>query len=554
MSQFTPHFTYRNVALALLVSTVLNGCATKGFRDADEQAERDIRTAEQLHGLSRKQPSSPSLVWVDEPWVNPRPIRVSARAQQVKLPPCSLTLIIDGSLSLYEVGQRITRSCGFPVVITPDVMSALSGSVSQGGTGATRAIQGALPRPDEGGRPALGSIGGVTSTQSFSPNIGAGLITDISWEGEPLGGALDQITSRLGLNWKFENNQVVLYYLDTRTFRLKILNAETAMNSNLTGTSSSTAGGDNSSVSGSQNSGQSTSVKLESNVHNDIAKSVKSMISPSGTWHLSSSTGELVVTDVPQVLDRVDTYIDNLNVRMNKMVKLMVSVYSVQRKSASQTSLDLSVVASRLDRVGATLTGTPTAATAISSAGFNVLNGKFAGTKALFQALETQGNVSVVMEHEATTTNLVPTPFQIAGQMVYLRNQKTTVSENYATTDMEPGSITTGTQMTLLPDIRDEGDIQLRFHFSHSDPAQLRRESSEDGRTKMEMPYTTVRSLSEQFNLKPDQTLIVSGYNSRNLTTSREGAFDPDVTVAGGGKSSESDDVTLIIAVTPVLM
>ncbi len=554
MSQFTPHFTYRNVALALLVSTVLNGCATKGFRDADEQAERDIRTAEQLHGLSRKQPSSPSLVWVDELWVNPRPIRVSARAQQVKLPPCSLTLIIDGSLSLYEVGQRITRSCGFPVVITPDVMSALSGSVSQGGTGATRAIQGALPRPDEGGRPALGSIGGVTSTQSFSPNIGAGLITDISWEGEPLGGALDQITSRLGLNWKFENNQVVLYYLDTRTFRLKILNAETAMNSNLTGTSSSTAGGDNSSVSGSQNSGQSTSVKLESNVHNDIAKSVKSMISPSGTWHLSSSTGELVVTDVPQVLDRVDTYIDNLNVRMNKMVKLMVSVYSVQRKSASQTSLDLSVVASRLDRVGATLTGTPTAATAISSAGFNVLNGKFAGTKALFQALETQGNVSVVMEHEATTTNLVPTPFQIAGQMVYLRNQKTTVSENYATTDMEPGSITTGTQMTLLPDIRDEGDIQLRFHFSHSDPAQLRRESSEDGRTKMEMPYTTVRSLSEQFNLKPDQTLIVSGYNSRNLTTSREGAFDPDVTVAGGGKSSESDDVTLIIAVTPVLM
>ncbi|MBI0566169.1 PilN family type IVB pilus formation outer membrane protein, partial [Pectobacterium parmentieri] len=74
----------------------------------------------------------------------------------------------------------------------------------------------------------------------------------------PLGGALDQITSRTGLNWKFENNQVVLYYLDTRTYRLKVLNAETSMNSNLTGTSSSTAGGDNSSVSGSQNSGQST--------------------------------------------------------------------------------------------------------------------------------------------------------------------------------------------------------------------------------------------------------------------------------------------------------
>ncbi|WP_409161612.1 PilN family type IVB pilus formation outer membrane protein [Pectobacterium sp. B2J-2] len=553
MSQLNPHLIYRNVALALFISAALNGCATKGFSHADAQAERDIRTAEQLHGLSRTQPASPSLVWVDEPWIDTRPIRVSARAQQVKLPPCSPTLIIDGSLSLYEIGQRITRSCGFPVVITPDAMSVLSGgSVSQGGT--TRAMQGALPRPEENGRPALASIGGSTSIQSVSPTFGVGSVTDLSWEGGPLGGLLDQITSRLGLNWKFENNQVVLYYLDTRTFRLKVLNAETSMNSNLTGTSSSTAGGDNSSVSGSQNSGQSTSVKLESKIHNDIAESIKAMISPSGTWHLSGSTGELVVTDVPQVLDRVERYIDNLNVRMNRMVKLMVSVYSVQRKDASQTALDWSVVANRLDRFGMTLTGSPTATTPVSSLGINVLNGKFAGTTALLRALETQGKVSVVMAHEATTTNLVPAPFQIAGQMVYLRTQKTTVSENYATTDMEPGSITTGTQMTLLPDIRDEGDIQLQFNFSHSDPAQLRKESSEDGNTKMEMPYTTVRSLSERVNLKPGQTLIVSGYNARNLTSSREGAFHPDVTIAGGGKSSESDDVTLIIAVTPVLM
>ncbi|HCQ8422351.1 TPA: PilN family type IVB pilus formation outer membrane protein [Klebsiella oxytoca] len=535
---------FRISVTAVMIAATLSGCATREFSRADEQADRDISNARLLHERSRAQPTTPSLVWLDEMWVNPRPLRVSPRAQTSTLPACSVTLAIDGSITLNEAGQRITRSCGLPVVITPDVPGALS---SAGGS--TQLMQGMLPRPDEGGRPALAGLGSQTTTPVVSSG---GTLSGIDWQG-PLGGLLDQIASRLGISWRYDDGRVVFHYLDTRTFRLKVLNAETAMNASLTGTTNTTSGDDNS-TGGSQESGQSTTVKLESNIHNDIAASVKAMVSPAGNWHLSGSTGELIVTDVPQVLDRIARYIDNLNTRMNRMVRLKISAYSVRRSDTSQTALDWNAVISRLDRFGASLAGAATTSEQIASAQINVLNGKFAGTTALLRALESQGKTSMTLYHEAVTTNLVPAPVQVATTMVYLRKQETTVSDSYATTTLEPGSITTGTQMTLLPDIRDEGDIQLQFNFSHSDPAQLRKEGTDDGNTKLEMPFTSVRNLADRVNLRPGQTMTVTGYNARNLAVNREGTLSPDNTLLGGGKSSDQDNTVLVIAITPELM
>ncbi|HBM3184785.1 TPA: PilN family type IVB pilus formation outer membrane protein [Klebsiella oxytoca] len=536
---------FRISVTAVMIAATLSGCATREFSRADEQADRDISHARLLHERSRTQPTTPSLVWLDDMWVNPRPLRVSQRAQASTLPACSVTLAIDGIITLHEAGQRITRSCGLPVVITPDVPGASGIS----GGGRTQLMQGTLPRPDEGGRPALASLGSPVSSPVVSSG---GTLSGIDWQG-PLGGLLDQIASRLGISWRYDDGRVVFHYLDTRTFRLKVLNAETSMNASLTGTTSATAG-ENTNTGGSQDSGQSTTVKLESNIHNDIAASVKAMVSPAGNWHLSGSTGELIVTDVPQVLDRIARYIDNLNIRMNRMVRLKVSAYSVRRQDTSQTALDWNAVISRLDRFGASLVGAATASEQIASAQINVLNGRFAGTSALLRALESQGKTSMTLYHEAVTTNLVPAPVQVATPLVYLKKQDTTVSDSYATTTLEPGSITTGTQMTLLPDIRDEGDIQLQFNFSHSDPAQLRKIESDDGNTKMEMPMTSVRNLSERVNLRPGQTLIVTGYNARNLSVNREGTLVPDNTILGGGKSSDQDNTVLVIAITPELM
>lgn len=535
---------FRTSVIAILISSVMAGCSTQEFRRADQQVNRDFDTTRKLHERTRSQAPVPSLVWMDDLWVNPQPLRVSSRAQKSQLPPCSLTLIVDGTITLREAGQRITRSCGLPVIITPDVAGALRS------TGSTQQMSGELPLPDDGGRPSLAGIG----SQAMTPAVSSGgEISEIDWQG-PLGGLLDQIASRLGISWRYENGQIIFHYLDTRTFRLKVLNAETAISANLTGTSTSTAGDGDSSVGGSQDSGQTTSVKLESKIHNDIAASVKAIISSAGIWHLSGSTGELVVTDVPQVLDRLERYIDNLNVRMNRMVRLKVSVYSVKRADTSQTALDWTAIKATLDNFGFSLAGAATGATQITSAKINVLDGKFAGTSALLRALESQGKTSMTMYHEAVTTNLVPAPVQVATPLVYLKKQDTTVSDSYATTTLEPGSITTGTQMTLLPDIRDEGDIQLQFNFSHSDPAQLRKIESDDGNTRMEMPWTTVRSLTERVNLRPGQTLFVSGYNASNLAVNREGTLHPDNVLLSGGKSSNQDNTILVIAITPELL
>ncbi len=105
-----------------------------------------------------------------------------------------------------------------------------------------------------------------------------------------------------------------------------------------------------------------------------------------------------------------------------------------------------------------------------------------------------------------------------------------------SSTTMEPGTITTGFNMTMLPFIQDSGDIQLQFSFNLSDSPTIRSIASTDGTTAMEMPYTKLRSLSQRVNLRDGQTLVLTGFEQTNTSANKEGTFTRAISclVAGG--------------------
>lgn len=56
-------------------------------------------------------------------------------------------------------------------------------------------------------------------------------ISGIRWDGKPLPGLLDAVTSRLGLSWTFRDGAVQIHYLDTRVFRIYAIQSKTNMQS-----------------------------------------------------------------------------------------------------------------------------------------------------------------------------------------------------------------------------------------------------------------------------------------------------------------------------------
>lgn len=546
------------VIIVTALSVALAGCSEMDNMSRTIRADADIA---QQHLDSQKRHQDP-LVWTDKQWVNLKPIaQATSSPQKAGLPACNITVGSRDGLTLPEISGLITRICGVRVILSPEVMAAGHGV---GSAGVTRRTSGPLPVPDDSGRIPLDQLGVAGGGQQTA--LAPATLNGLRWQG-PLGGLLDNITARTGLSWRTDHGAVVFYLTETRTFQFAFLNTRVNSNASVSsgstssmGTSGGSGGGDNS-VSGDSSSSQKTTTLQDRDAYEDIRKTMETILTPEkGRYWLSESTGVLTVTDTPQVLETVSHYVDEQNREMNRQVQLSVKVLSVSNTRNEQFGIDWSLVYKSLQQVGATLNNAGGDIAGATSAGVSILDtatgsaARFSGSSLLIKALSEQGDISVVTAQDSTVTNLTPVPIQMADQTVYVAGSATTTTTDVgATTTLTPGMITTGFNMTLLPLIRQAGDVQLQVNFNLSDPPGIRSFTSKDGNSYIEMPYTKLRSLSQKVNLRAGQSLVLTGFSQDNTSVRKSGTFTPGNFLFGGGRKGEHGRSTLVIIITPLL-
>ncbi|EEB8091388.1 PilN family type IVB pilus formation outer membrane protein [Salmonella enterica] len=546
------------VIIVTALSVALAGCSEMDNMSQTIRADADIA---QQHLDSQKRHQDP-LVWTDKQWVNLKPIaQATSSPQKAGLPACNITVGSRDGLALSEISGLITRICGVRVILSPEVMAAGHGV---GSAGVTRRTSGPLPVPDDSGRIPLDQLGVAGGGQQTA--LAPATLNGLRWQG-PLGGLLDNITARTGLSWRTDHGAVVFYLTETRTFQFAFLNTRVNSNASVSsgstssmGTSGGSGGGDNS-VSGDSSSSQKTTTLQDRDAYEDIRKTMETILTPEkGRYWLSESTGVLTVTDTPQVLETVSHYVDEQNREMNRQVQLSVKVLSVSNTRNEQFGIDWGLVYKSLQQVGATLNNAGGDIAGATSAGVSILDtatgsaARFSGSSLLIKALSEQGDISVVTSQDSTVTNLTPVPIQMADQTVYVAGSATTTTTDVgATTTLTPGMITTGFNMTLLPLIRQAGDVQLQVNFNLSDPPTIRSFTSKDGNSYIEMPYTKLRSLSQKVNLRAGQSLVLTGFSQDNTSVRKSGTFTPGNFLFGGGRKGEHGRSTLVIIITPLL-
>ncbi|ASO57817.1 PilN family type IVB pilus formation outer membrane protein [Salmonella enterica] len=546
------------VIIVTALSVALAGCSEMDNMSRTIRADADIA---QQHLDSQKRHQDP-LVWTDKQWVNLKPIaQATSSPQKAGLPACNITVGSRDGLALSEISGLITRICGVRVILSPEVMAAGHGV---GSAGVTRRTSGPLPVPDDSGRIPLDQLGVAGGGQQTA--LAPATLNGLRWQG-PLGGLLDNITARTGLSWRTDHGAVVFYLTETRTFQFAFLNTRVNSNASVSsgstssmGTSGGSGGGDNS-VSGDSSSSQKTTTLQDRDAYEDIRKTMETILTPEkGRYWLSESTGVMTVTDTPQVLETVSHYVDEQNREMNRQVQLSVKVLSVSNTRNEQFGIDWGLVYKSLQQVGATLNNAGGDIAGATSAGVSILDtatgsaARFSGSSLLIKALSEQGDISVVTSQDSTVTNLTPVPIQMADQTVYVAGSATTTTTDVgATTTLTPGMITTGFNMTLLPLIRQAGDVQLQVNFNLSDPPTIRSFTSKDGNSYIEMPYTKLRSLSQKVNLRAGQSLVLTGFSQDNTSVRKSGTFTPGNFLFGGGRKGEHGRSTLVIIITPLL-
>ncbi|AXF78989.1 PilN family type IVB pilus formation outer membrane protein (plasmid) [Erwinia tracheiphila] len=541
------HKTQTALASAIALSLLLSGCSSL------DRINQTITQSDSDYGIAKGhlgQLSSGSPVQdLTAQWINPVPLN-SPSQTQAQLPGCALTLTRPGDVSLAEISAFITRTCKLPVVVTPDAQAAMTT-----GQGKTEKIQGSVPAPDASGMVPLNAIGGGVPVTRDVGNMG-NTLRGVYWQGS-LSGLLDNVTTRLGLSWRYEQGRISIFYVNTKTFPVMFMDSKTAFSSKVvsgTTTSSGTSGGSSGGgMSGDVNTSQTTTMEMTSGLYNDLQNTIKAMLTP-GVGRLFLAAGMLTVTDTPRVLDAVGHYIDDRNMELNRQVVLNVKVFSVEKRRQDQLGIDWNAVFTSGSVGGSLASAFTDASTSAMTGGLSILDGKFANSKAFVNGLAEQANVSLVTQQASTTTNMSAVPVQVGTQQDYASQVNTDSTANVGTsTSITKSTITTGFNMTMLPYIMPNSPkIELQFSINMSDDPTSRTFTS--GESSIELMKTRLKTFNQRVILSSGQTLVLSGFQQVNNTSGKQGVGSASFFGLGGGANGQKDDTMLVILITPTLL
>lgn len=559
----------KNKSLTLIATALLlSGCAVQRMNEVKKSADDTGVKASSL--IQQMGENYPVVQFKNSQYVNSVPLPKAKYDAPPQVVNCQVVYKTGQPQDIFQFAQDMSEQCRIRVRVTPDAATYLSSGADSGSK--TRRLT-SVPSPvmSSNEMKPLAMFGAEAGGATAGPSVSvARTVSDVSYTGA-LGGLLDLVAGRLGISWKYADGNVVFYYLETRRFDIQPADAKYALKgavtsglSNSTGTDSSSSGGNsNSGVSGSGGSTMSSTVEMGNDLYKDLKITVESMLTPGvGRLSLNSTTGTMMVTDVPDVVARIGEYLEDENRTLSRQVILKVVTYTVNTDVNDMVGIDWNLIWKSLNgNFGIKLANTNSGVSSDAiSGGFNVLDtatgsaAQFAGSSFLLNALSKQAQVSDVKTSTIMTTNMAAAPVLVGQQTTYLKDVTTTA---YATGEatvpsqtLTPGSVTTGTNITILPKILKDSDrLMLNMFMDISSLKDMRVITSDT--QKIEAPNIDTRSLQQRVWMKPGQTLIMSGFEQNINNSNRQGVGSPNNILFGGALSGAKTKQSFVITVTP---
>jgi len=561
-------FKFNCIAVALLLCT---SCTLQRVSESAARAEKDGADAAQYAASSRDQKPEQkraTVIFSDKPWVSTQP--VAAKRGLPAALDCEKAYRPAGGVTINEVAQFITNECGISVLVSPEAVNPGLSAVAPGSGPALQQQASANPESLVGLFPGSAQGPGQGQGASAAAYSPPSVVSGLKYNGR-ISGLLDLVTSRLGLSWHYSQVEraVRITYFDTKVFDVYAFGdkqeIETVVKSGMTtttGTGSGTNGGSSSAsgATGESGSNQSTKVLLNTSILTDIQNNVQSMLSqsPPGRLYMAPSTGTLTVTDRPDVLARVETYLNKTNSEITRQVLFNVKVFEVTLTDTDQLGLNWQAVYKSLSSkwgfsLNNTVSGISSNAVAGSIGIVDSANSPWAGSSAIIKALAEQGRVSNVRSPSVTTLNLQPAPIQIGNVKGYIPSSSTSSTASVGTsTALNAGTITSGFNMTLLPRIIENDDLLVMISINMSSKPTFTTFTS-GGSSAQTADYDT-KGLSPKVKLRSGQTLILSGFDEMSEDATKSGVGSPGFFGLGGSQVRTSTHSVLVVLITPILL
>jgi len=379
-----------------------------------------------------------------------------------------------------------------------------------------------------------------------------------------LSGLLNYLANRYGLYWRYKNDTITFFTQETRVFTVYALPTETSMQASMTGATMGEAGGGNAS--------SSLSVNTDLKIWDSIEEGVKQVVGDNGKLSFSRVAGTVTITASPYIVRKVAAYIANWNEKLSRQVAITVRIIQVTLNNENNYGLDLHAVFnnSHFNPIEF-MTSIPEAGVSAAKGNLSMTllkPGKWSGSKAIINALSTQGKTQMVTSSSVTTLNNKVAPVQISTSKNYLKEITVTTSgsndDKSTDTDYEVDTLNYGFTMEILPRILDHGRLIVLFNLSITDFLGFERvgTSNESGEetegdsevTNLQLPTMQMRGFVQEIAMRSGQTLVLTGFEDLQEQTSTSGIGKAKMGLLGGTAYDTSSRRVLVITMTPEVL
>lgn len=503
----------RRTALAIGVASalLLGGCAgitiTKEItRDTEQLKSGDVAKMREMLDHEQAKAAPPALVEdVSSAFVGNE--QVSA-PKMTQWPPAlrrdtKVTLVFSTNtqdpagnvvVPLAELAHEIQAVTGIPVRVKPDALI------------------------DAAGKPVFATL----------PARYVGSVPEI----------LAQIEGKHRVFATYEGNALEFFRTQTRTFLLGLPLGDTTFDFN------ATTGGGIGSASAKMGSITKASFVPEKEVINGVKKYLSKGVEPV----YDASTGLLTVTDTPDVLDAVSSFIDRVKQLNGREVRFDVKVVRYTQTTKGESGVNWSALYRRIQSMSGTsvrFTGpVPDVSPGDGSFGVTAVPGangssRFDGSSIVVQALNEVGNATVVNTRTLSTVNNYAVTQAFSKDIDYVNETTASTTLAGVAVGQKTKQESVSRMLMLVPTIRSETDAMVEIAIREQTLNPFKSNTIGSGQTQQ-----TVQLLDKDTELMRQRIVLHNGETrvlaniGRVLAEGNERSLDRSLSAAAGGMAS----------------
>jgi MSHA biogenesis protein MshL len=268
---------------------------------------------------------------------------------------------------------------------------------------------------------------------------------------------------------------------------------------------------------------------VESDVLDELTRGVQALLSDSGRLHVDRGAGLVPVTDFADRLDQVGVYVEAVQLRATRQIRIDARVFAVTLSDASAASIDWSAVAAK---VGGPLQGRPGG----GSAGITA-----ADPDAVVKAIAEQGTIRMIAAPRSMALNNEPSFMRVGTEQAYFVDTRAGADARVST----PRTVAEGLTLSVVAQVGPDGIVQLAIA-----PTYAERDGQARSAAGAVVPVLHVSEADTVVRVRGGDTVIIAGFLRDRATSS------PSAGLAGffGAQSHETTRSELVLLLTPTVV